>query len=523
MINKTNFLLTNNLGGYFWYNKKSYSRYQGWFLVFQGRMIKIIDSFEGRAEAIHFPRFSDTLIIENNYYARTIINFDIRESYQTPQWNRIYTISKKDGIWWVRCDLEPIVVGIKVQGSAQVIGRWAEKNYSFDKERSSPPFSLWVYQGIEIKAKRIIIAAGKNEDEVLEELKRIKDLRFKIEDLRLSAYELARESLLSLRVYNKEQKLLGLFAGLPWFFQFWLRDMAVSAKALGFFEPEEAKTLLEKHIHLLGTPCPAYCDLQQKEAHLRSIDGPLWVAFRLKELERYSIFQSYENLEFITNNAKETWMDTIPREGARIEHQALKLAILKGNPLEKPFWEKVKTRFFHTGMLVDGIEVDGRVDWTKRPNVFLAAYVYPDLLSKKDWEAVFDAHLQALWLSWGGLSTIDQKHPDFHPLHTGEAHFRGEENTPASYHQGDSWFWINNIAAITMHRINAKKYAKYIKKIFDASSNDILKKGIPGHASEVSSAGKFEPDGSLSQAWSAATFIELWQELDGLRNSDSRV
>ena len=332
-----NFLETNNLGGYLWYYKKPFSRYQGWFLVFKGRMMKLIDSIEGGFESITFPRFSNTLIIENRQDTRTIINFDIRESYQTPQWNRIYAISKKDGIWWIHYNIEPIVVGIKVQGIAKTIGEWIEKRYSFDKERNSPPFLLWVYQGIEIKAKRIIIAAGESEQEVLDQLKKVTSYKLPACAEALAgrqatssknAYELARESLLSLRVYDNKRNILGVYAGLPWFFQFWLRDSAVSYRALSFFEPQEARFLLSQRMHLLHKSHPAYVDLQGKPFGLGSIDGPLWIQFRAKEFGIHDFLEEHQNIDFITNNKKETWMDTIPREGTRIEVQVLKLSLI---------------------------------------------------------------------------------------------------------------------------------------------------------------------------------------------------
>lgn len=82
-----------------------------------------------------------------------------------------------------------------------------------------------------------------------------------------------------------------------------------------------------------------------------------------------------------------------------------------------------------------------------------------------------------------------------------------------SYHRGDSWFWINNLAAICMHRLDKKKYQQQIKFICEASMKDILFNGIPGHHAELSSASELRSEGCLSQAWSAATFIELVHEL----------
>jgi glycogen debranching enzyme len=186
--------------------------------------------------------------------------------------------------------------------------------------------------------------------------------------------------------------------------------------------------------------------------------------------------------------------------------QALQLAIYnlahkitreaKYKDMEKQLKNKVRFYFWNGKMLADG-----KNDWAIRPDIFLTYYIYPALLKKSEWENCFETALKALWLDWGGLSTVDKNSPFYYAEHTGE--------NPRSYHQGDSWFWINNIAAISMIRLNKKKYLSKIKKILEASTKDLLWYGAIGHSSELSSAEKFSPAGSISQAWSAATYIEL--------------
>jgi len=78
-----------------------------------------------------------------------------------------------------------------------------------------------------------------------------------------------------------------------------------------------------------------------------------------------------------------------------------------------------------------------------------------------------------------------------------------------SYHRGDSWYWLNNLTAICLMKVNAKKYKKYINTIKQASIKDILWQGGIGSASEVSSAAEQTGSGCLNQAWSDATFLEL--------------
>jgi glycogen debranching enzyme len=201
------------------------------------------------------------------------------------------------------------------------------------------------------------------------------------------------------------------------------------------------------------------------------------------------------------------------RAGFRIEIQALFLSALSFKSFldtmngEKPSYaeleEKTKTSvkeaFFYNGMLKDGKD-----DSTVRPNIFLAYYLYPQLLNEEEWSQAFDYSLARLYLPWGGLATIDKSSQLFCPSYT------GEDNR--SYHRGDSWFFINNIAAICLMRLNKIRYKSYIEKIIFASANDTLYKGIIGRPSELSSALIQSAEGSLFQLWSAATFIELLRE-----------
>jgi hypothetical protein len=168
--------------------------------------------------------------------------------------------------------------------------------------------------------------------------------------------------------------------------------------------------------------------------------------------------------------------------------------------IEQETKNKVKEVFFDGKILKDGAD-----DPTIRPNIFLAYYIYPELLDKNEWETVFDNSLKKLWFNWGGLSTIDKSSPLFCENYT------GEDNK--SYHRGDSWFFVNNIAAICLNDLNEEKYRKYVDKIIEASTKDMLYLGISGRPSELSSAAKLEAKASLCQLWSAATYIEIMQAL----------
>jgi len=171
----------------------------------------------------------------------------------------------------------------------------------------------------------------------------------------------------------------------------------------------------------------------------------------------------------------------------------------KYKDLEEDTRKLVKEKFWNGKWLADGLN-----DYTIRPNVFIAAYIYPELLTKKEWKTCFKNILPKLWLKWGGLASLQKDHPLFQEHHTGEI--------PQSYHRGDSWYWINNLSALVLRRVDRKEFSKYIQKITEASTNEILIKGTIGHHAEVSSAGAAESQGCTAQAWSNAMFIELVEE-----------
>ncbi len=216
--------------------------------------------------------------------------------------------------------------------------------------------------------------------------------------------------------------------------------------------------------------------------------------------------------DLVISYKNETWMDSLERDGARIEIQACCLEIynfLYGftendqyKILRDDLKNKVREKFYDGEILFDSPE-----DKTVRPNIFLAAYLYPELLNKDEWEKCFDEILPKLYLEWGGISSVDKASDKFIEQDTGE--------DSASYHNGNSWYWVNNLTALVLYRLNARKYSDYINAIMEASTNEILYGGICGHHSEVSSAEKQTSSGCGAQLWSSAMYLEVFDEILG--------
>ena len=356
----------------------------------------------------------------------------------------------------------------------------------------------------------------------------------------MAAYRCAGASLDSLTIRSGEHH--ALYAGLPWFFQIWGRDEAISLRGLMLSgDIHLARHVLERQLKTVNKI--GRLPNRIPESPIGSADAFGWHAKRWMDLfhelaRNKNVHEHFDRkditklanrlriateLDIATNSydvlamslAQETWMDSIPRDGLCIEIQALRLVMLqllyklsgdeKYLSREKRMREHVLDSFWNGKRLLDRVN-----DETVRPNLFLACYLYKELLSGDSWEKAFDHALGRLWLSWGGLATIDMGDQRYQPRHTGER--------DTSYHNGDSWFWINNLAAIVLHRINREKYRDKIEAIIRASTDEILWSGAIGHHAELSSAEAMRSEGCLAQAWSAASYIELMHEINGKDN-----
>ena len=400
-------------------------------------------------------------------------------------------------------------------------------------------------------------------------LQKIPDFK-ELPDIHLiAAAQASSWSLLSLlQNFSFDHNLMpGIYAGLPWFFQIWSRDELISLGGLLTLakkNPEHLQTIkkiLSRHVK--GILSNGTLSNRFPHSMLGSIDSLGWLAKRIvgfikqarKQKQLYTLFvleeliEWYEELKkalynaknnygkkingaiLFTNKEKETWMDTSyeddGRAGVRIEIQALFYSLYEAiNVLGKltdskdvfeyhkeqsQFKQAIRKTFMHDEykrLLIDGVNGD-YVDKTYRPNVFMAAYVAKNLLSNKEWKRVFDEHLKQLYLPWGGIASIGRDDSRF------QSHYTGQNNK--SYHRGDSWYFINHMAAKVMFEIDDEHYKKEINEILHASTRDILEEGFSGHASEISSASVQEAHASLAQAWSSATFVEL---VDSLYPSD---
>jgi glycogen debranching enzyme len=549
-------LLTNSLGDYVLLDNTTSSKYDGWFVFEKGEMYRVLNfsSFAGKAVAskdsleiqdpsikeLHLHPTTHQISVQLNKPLQLLI--DLKKSYDNRAYGRYYSIEKQDNILLIhinkqndlkdtdsRDDEYKLTIAIKGDNLKFTEQQeWVKESYKNDKKRNAGPFERHIFSPGTISAATVTLAFGLTPQEAIARLHTTNTSTQSIKSNDL-ATQCCIETLRDLWTPTR------VFAGLPWFFQEWIRDTAISLGAANHMgRTNEARTILLDVAKTIinAESCKGKAPSHQGST-LCTADGAGWTFHRLHQLYNLKpllleihkpklidwldhhltkIEKNHLDDFLVSNGPLETWMDTgwesDSREGCCIEIQALTLATCafyetltgKKHSLHKTL--KKSVRKLWNGSYLN----DKRGDLTKRPNVFIAAYVFPEICSKEKWEQCFDEIIPALWLDWGGLSTIDKAHPLFTPNYTGQ--------TNQSYHRGDSWYWINNLAAIVLHKLNPEKYKEYIDKIYSASKKEILEMGAIGHHGEVSSADKQESQGCLSQSWSAALFLELSAELN---------
>jgi hypothetical protein len=542
-------------------------------IILPGQELETVRSFPGGVERQYNGGAVETFVMNpyslsysiEGYSGDLFLDLDMRRLDDESATGRIYAMQQEGEMLLItyekytddnrsqkEYELALAVQGVP-HGAFRFIQEWQERRYQYD-ERRGDSSKLWVFRcgAIRVDGRlSLSLAAGANAAEASART--------------MSATTTANEKLAA--IHSKDGPLPAvvsldaldsltvtrtgwIYAGLPWFSQPWSRDELISLGALIRARRYSlAKETILRYAALLGNRNGL--DALYPRGGLLAADSLGWLAKRthdlLLALERHGLLrQHFSRRELrslrdaiggalarvasersvdglIMNNVGETWMDASyggdTRQGARIEIQALQLAgyqlcrllerktsLLSGNEWrrrEEGLSRRVRAAFYSDDRLADGV-ADGQQDWTQRPNIFLAYYLYPELLPAEEWEAAFDYALSRLWLPWGGLATIEKEHPLFTQRYTGMSN--------QSYHRGDSWYWLNGLVAVCLHRLDSVKYKEQVEKLRSACVDDLLFQGAVGHCSELSSAAEQEWGGCFSQAWSAAMLYELLTE-----------
>ncbi len=549
------FLISNHKGDYLWSTGSPKSRYEGWFcrISKSKQMYRIIESIIPKSndddneynpiniysiknnfnyierkngdlrEYFYISPTAHAMMYEVNKEREIDVFFDMRKSYDNSR-GLSYEIKVEKGLLIIEFE-NKIFLAIE-WAKAKEDKESIIRHYSYDENRNSFPVTREVTRGLSLFGKKFIFAVGETKQEAIKNTRAIFSKNIALSETREDVL-CARNSLHNLVVHD--DNFVGIYAGLPWFFQFWPRDEAVSLKSLLFINPQQGKIVFQRLLKNAFIQGPGGVINADALGWIFKRASDVWPFLSLEEKKKIqkelkTILEKFEshfmNNGIIINDAHQTWMDSIPREGARIEMQAMVLnmyrfmaSISKTNKKKNIYQQKerkmrlaVRNIFWDKENIYDGYYPQSNtLDKSIRCNVFIAAYIYPHLLSKKEWNKCFTNALNHLWLSWGGVASLSKYDSRFHAMYSGE--------DSKSYHQGDSWYYINNLTAIVLYRTNKKKFNSYIKKIMKASKEDIMWKGAVGCHSEISSATEQRSEGCINQAWSSAMYLEAIEEI----------
>ena len=364
-----------------------------------------------------------------------------------------------------------------------------------------------------------------------------------------------------------EQQGNGIYAGLPWFNEYWGRDMFISfpGACLVTGQFDVAKKILKDFVELQDTdPDSETYGRIPNRANLEGIlynttDGTPRLVIQALEVAKYSgdteflhelypaikmsIDASIKNYTdekgYLTHADADTWMDVkrngipgSPRGNRANDIQALwyaqlvagseiaalmddmgsaeewsGLAVLLASNFERDFCNKAESYIY------DHLNTDGSPDIQFRPNQL---YCF-DLLHDDEFkQKVTRRAWEELVYPWG-VASLAQWDKQFHPQHENWHYYHKDD----AYHNGTIWLWNNGIA---MQRMIEYGQVDAAWELFKNMNRQALHEGAVGSLSENADAHPREGQkwvkrsGTFLQAWSNAEHLRVWyQHFLGIR------
>ena len=364
-----------------------------------------------------------------------------------------------------------------------------------------------------------------------------------------------------------EQQGNGIYAGLPWFNEYWGRDMFISfpGACLVTGQFEVAKKILKDFVELQDTdPASETYGRIPNRANLEGIlynttDGTPRLVIQALEVARYSgdtefLHEIYPAIKisidaaiknytddkgYLTHADADTWMDVkrngihgSPRGNRANDIQALwyaqlvagskiaalmddmgsaeewsGLAVLLASNFERDFCNKDESYIY------DHLNTDGSPDLQFRPNQL---YCF-DLLNDDGFKQKVTRRVwEELVYPWG-VASLAQWDRQFHPQHENWHYYHKDD----AYHNGTIWLWNNGIA---MQRMLEYGQVDAAWELFKNMNRQALHEGAVGSLSENADAHPREGktwvnrSGTFLQAWSNAEHLRVWyQHFLGIR------
>ena len=364
-----------------------------------------------------------------------------------------------------------------------------------------------------------------------------------------------------------EQQGNGIYAGLPWFNEYWGRDMFISmpGACLVTGQFEVAKQILKDFVKLQDTdPESETYGRIPNRANLEGIlynttDGTPRLVIQAFELAKYSgdtefleeiypaikmsinasIANYMDKKGYLTHADADTWMDVkrngipgSPRGNRANDIQALwyeqltagsRIAALMDDISSAEEWsglaQMLAGNFEHdycdkeNFMIYDHLNADGTPDLQFRPNQL---YCF-DLINDDEFkQKVTRRSWEELVYPWG-VASLAQWDQQFHPQHENWHYYHKDD----AYHNGTIWLWNNGMA---MQRMIEYGQVDAAWELFKNMNRQALHEGAVGSLSENADAHPREGQtwvnrsGTFLQAWSNAEHLRVWyQHFLGIR------
>ena len=359
----------------------------------------------------------------------------------------------------------------------------------------------------------------------------------------------------------------GIYAGLPWFNEYWGRDMFISmpGACLVTGQFDIAKEILKDFVKLQDTdPESETYGRIPNRANLEGIlynttDGTPRLVIQAYQLAQYSgdteflhelypaikmsIDASIKNYTdekgYLTHADADTWMDVkrngipgSPRGNRANDIQALwyeqltagsHIAALIGDDSSAEEWsglaQMLAANFENdycdkeNALIYDHLNIDGSRDTQFRPN---QVYCY-DLIGDDEFKQKVTRRVwEELVYPWG-VASLAQWDPQFHPQHENWHYYHKDD----AYHNGTIWLWNNGMA---MQRMIEYGQIEAAWALFYNMNLQALYEGAVGSLSENADAHPREGQkwvnrsGTFLQAWSNAEHLRVWyQHFLGIR------
>ena len=354
----------------------------------------------------------------------------------------------------------------------------------------------------------------------------------------------------------------GIYAGLPWFDDYWGRDtfIAFAGAVLVSGRFELARQILRSFARLQNNDPtdPNYGRIpnraQPDDIIYNTADGTPWFVRSIWDYYRYTgdevlvremwpviqqatrgALQSWTDVSgLLTHADADTWMDARGPDGpwSSRGNRAIEIQFLWRDQLEitrylaQHFGDHVLYQQMAGALVkldqglalfkaanqayVDHLNRDGSQDTQIRPNALLVPPLFQETC---DWTTFH--FLAPQLITRLGVLSLAQTDPNFHPYHEAAGLYVKD----AAYHNGVIWTW--NSAAVITQAIHFQQ-DQYAQVLFSGLTDQILDRGAIGSLSELLDAwpreGHYQLSGTFGQAWSVAEYLRtFYQDILGIQ------